>query len=78
VGTDTLPKLDVKNVDMLYELDRVFDRFEIFFDMNGLTADNNHALDAAAVKLKSSILRQYIGDPALNGIRPLGSDRTKM
>ncbi len=77
VGTETLPKLDVKAVNMQYKLDRIFDRFENFFDMNSLTADEGHALDAAAVKLKSSIFRQYIGDPALNGIRPLGSDQTK-
>ncbi len=71
VGTGTLPELDVKAVYMAYELQRVFDKFENFFEINRLTNSDDD------VKLKAGLLRQYTGDANLAAINPIGRDRTK-
>jgi hypothetical protein len=66
-----LPELNVNAADMAYELQRVFDKFENFFDINRLTtsADNE--------RLKAGLLRQYVGDTTLAAIHPMGRVRMK-
>jgi hypothetical protein len=63
IGAGTLSELNVKAVDMVYELQHVFDKFENFFDINRL------ATSAEGEKLKAGLLRQYVGDAALAAIK---------
>jgi hypothetical protein len=75
VGTDTLPKLNVKAADMKSGLERAFDKYKNFFMLNYIKSGAGET--ATERELKASILRQYIGDAAMDGKYPLGRDRTK-
>ncbi len=77
VGTDTLPKINVKATDLKRELESVFDAYENFFVLNRLADDNLTATSADNGKLMAAILRQYIGRDTLDAIHPDGRDRTK-
>ncbi len=75
VGTDTLPKLNVKAADMKRELEQAFDKYENFFTLNYIKS--GAAVTATEREVKASILQQYIGDAAMDGIYPSGRDHTK-
>jgi hypothetical protein len=75
IGTNTLPQLNVKATDMKRELESVFDKYENFFALNNIKSGASKT--AQEKDLKASLLRQYIGDPAMDAIYPLGRDRTK-
>jgi transposase InsO family protein len=77
VGTDTLPKINVKATDLKRELESVFDAYENFFTLNRLADDNLVATSVDNGKLMASLLRQYIGRDTLDAIHPDGRDRTK-
>jgi hypothetical protein len=77
VGTDTLPKINVKATDLKRELESVFDAYENFFTLNRLADDNLVATSVDNGKLMASLLRQYIGRDTLDAIHPLGRDRTQ-
>ncbi len=77
VGTDTLPKLNVKATDLKRELESVFDAYENFFVLNRLADDTITATSVDNGKLMAALLRQYIGRDALDAIHPDGRDRTK-
>jgi transposase InsO family protein len=73
VGTDKLPELNVRAIDMAKELDRVFERYANFFVLNGLAGNNRTAEDET---LRATVLRQYIGDAAMDTIRPTAANKT--
>ncbi len=77
IGTDTLPKLNVRAQDMKRELDRVFGKYENFFALNGLADNATVPTSDDNATLMASIFRQYLGDDALDAIHPIGIDRTK-
>jgi transposase InsO family protein len=72
VGTDKLPELNVHAVDMAKELDRVFEKYQNFFVLNALAGRTT----ADEETLKATVLRQYIGDAAMDAIRPMAADKT--
>ncbi len=75
VDTNTLPQLNVKATNMNRELERAFDKCENFFTLNYIKSGAGET--AAERELKASILRQYIGDAAMDAIYPMGRDHTK-
>jgi hypothetical protein len=75
IDVGKLPELNVKAPHMVYELERVFDKYDNCFDMNEVGTSTPPTVEH--IKLKASILRQYIRDDALAAIWPLGSDCTK-
>jgi hypothetical protein len=75
IGMEKLPELNTKAHDMRSELTRVFNKYQTVFEMNRVGTGNQSS--AEDVQLKASVLRQYIGDAALDAIHPTGRDRTK-
>jgi hypothetical protein len=58
---------------MAKELDRVFEKYANFFVLNGLAGNNRTADDEM---LRATVLRQYIGDAAMDTIRPTADNKT--
>ena len=82
IGSDGLNELDFRDVDMQRELEKVFTKYEDFFEMNGMVKsdpNNNKEVETATqVRLKAKVLRQYIRDAALEVIWLDPADRTKI
>jgi hypothetical protein len=60
---------------MAHELRWVFNKYENTFHMNEIGTSDPPTADH--IRLKASVLRQYIGDAVLEAIDPVGTDRTK-
>ena len=81
IGADRLKEIDIHAVDMTRELEKIFTKYETFFEMNRLGKTDSEDEEEVETKehkrMKANVLRQYIGDAALEAIWPDPTDRTE-